>query len=718
VAGKNSLFAWIGLTCGKVTALKWKAAFVGRLLIFVIILFFSALVLYSPPFLQSLEQMTFDLRFKMRGVMVADDRIVIVALDEKTFWDQGVWPLPRETMASLIDRITSMEPKVIAIDMLFSERRDTGLSAGDAALQAALERAGNVVLSFAFDIFVKGQETKRGATLAGAGPPARNRTLPDALPPEAGWAPTEKIENRLDFLQNAAYNRIKKVEGFFVPIRATRVLPPLKIFAESAAALGHASILTDQDQVLRREILAVEYHEEYYPPMSIQAAGLYLGLHPIDLVLQMGEAVHLGKIKIPIDEGGRMLINYLGPAHTFPHYSASDLLNNQLQSSLFHGKVVLVGVTALGHGERKESPFSAMDGIEKNANAISTILSQRFLYRTEAMKLFDIALIMFYGVILWQGLPRLRPLGSIFLGIALPFAHLALAILLFNYGEVWIYIVYPVGAIVSTSITYTASQYCTQEREARRIRKMFSSYVSPRVVEEMTRRPDLTHVGGEMKEVTILFSDIKGFTPYCERHAPAKVVDLLNRYLEAMTEVTFHWEGTLDKFVGDAIMVYWGAPLPQDNHAERAIRCALQMQDRLLALRKKWEAAGIEPFEIGIGINTGEVIVGNIGVEGKKMDYTVIGDAVNVAARTESLTRQFNLPLMITEQTYLHVKGLLDINWAGSTLVAGRQQGRIGQNKIGRIIITPFKDVQLKGKKEGIDLFGIRGIPRVTLEGA
>jgi adenylate cyclase len=180
---------------------------------------------------------------------------------------------------------------------------------------------------------------------------------------------------------------------------------------------------------------------------------------------------------------------------------------------------------------------------------------------------------------------------------------------------------------------------------------MFSSYVTERLVTEMIRNPDMAQLGGQKREITVLFSDVVGFTTYSENHQPEEVVAILNEYLGAMTDVVLKWEGLLDKFIGDAIVVFWGAPMKQDDHAERAVRCALEMQERLEQLRQKWQAEGRAPLSSGIGLNSGEAIVGNIGAQGKKMDYTVIGDHVNLGARVEGLTRRYDARILMTEYT-------------------------------------------------------------------
>ena len=232
---------------------------------------------------------------------------------------------------------------------------------------------------------------------------------------------------------------------------------------------------------------------------------------------------------------------------------------------------------------------------------------------------------------------------------------------------------YPASALFFGYTSQTAYRFFTEERRARDIRKMFSSYVSKRIVDELIKDPSKAKLGGDRKEITVLFSDIRGFTSFSEKHQPEEVVSLLNEYLGAMTEIVFQYEGTLDKFVGDAIMALWGAPVGQPDHAERACRCALAMITRLKELQAKWTAEGKYVIDIGIGINTGEMVVGNMGAEGKKMDYTVIGDNVNLGARLESLTRQYNNHIIISEYTYAKVEHIVEVKELGTVTVKGKQ---------------------------------------------
>ena len=240
------------------------------------------------------------------------------------------------------------------------------------------------------------------------------------------------------------------------------------------------------------------------------------------------------------------------------------------------------------------------------------------------------------------------------------------------------------------------------EQQAKQIRAIFSNYVSPQIVEELIKDPEKARLGGQRKELTMLFSDLVGFTSFSENHSAEQVVAQLNEYLAAMTEVVFHWHGTLDKFVGDAIVAFWGAPLDQPDHVERATKCALHMQKRLGELQAKWTAEGKVLLSNGIGLNTGEVLVGNIGAEGKKMDYTMIGDHVNLAARVEGLTRKF-APVMITEFTAERVKRLI-----------AAEERSDNQGRLGHAHLRKLGAVKIKGRDRQVVVYSLASLPRHT----
>jgi len=232
-----------------------------------------------------------------------------------------------------------------------------------------------------------------------------------------------------------------------------------------------------------------------------------------------------------------------------------------------------------------------------------------------------------------------------------------------------------------------AQRFILEEKKARNIRKMFSSYVTERVVNELIKNPEMARPGGVRREATILFMDIRGFTSFSEKNDPEVVVKALNEYISEMTEIILKWEGTIDKFMGDGILAFWGAPLKQENHAELAIRCALEIRQRIHLLRDRWKSFGFDQLNVGIGLNSGEVIVGNIGLEGKKMEYTVIGDHVNIGSRIEGLTKEFQADILISEFTLKKIQDLID------------------NNKFGHLKISFRGNANIRGKKSQVKIY-------------
>jgi adenylate cyclase len=495
------------------------------------------------------------------------------------------------------------------------------------------------------------------------------------------------------------------------------VLPPVPLLAQKAKALGDAYYQPDRDGVLRWEYLVVKYGDDYFPSFSLQIARTALGIPREEMKLWMGEAVELGMIKIPTDERGRMLINYIGREGTFPTFSASDILQERISPNIFQDKILLIGTTAVGTSDLKVTPLSAsMPGVEKNVTVIHNILHQRFLRRTDGMKLLDAVFILIFGASLWLILPRVSALQGAAIAGSMLTGYLLLAQYQFQQNGLWINLLYPTATLALSYTSLTVLRFMTEERQAQEVRRIFSSYVSPKMVAELVKDPDKAKLGGQRKELTVLFSDIRGFTTFSEQHQPEEVVALLNEYMKAMTEVIFYWDGTLDKFVGDAIMVFWGAPLDQPQHAELAIRCALHMKKRLGELQEKWRSEGKKILDAGIGINSGEMVVGNMGAEGKKMDYTVIGDNVNLAARVESLTRQYKASILIAESTYQGAKELIEVKEIfpnekrrRSTKI-GYKERRKKRMKIGHALFKDLDVVQVKGREKAVRIFEVIGI--------
>lgn len=583
---------------------------------------FVLLQFYDPVFVRDhIESKTFDLRLHLRNLLEKQpttENIAIVVIDEKSIAEIGRWPWSRSVQALLVDKIAAGKPKVIGIDIMYSEPETPQ---ADRKLAAAIKRAGNVVQATAF--ITEESEVRK------TDPPA---------PP--------------DYLWDAAFMEVKSVPGIEWKgwaIQPVKVNVPIEPVAKEAT-LGHVANVPDMDGVLRWDIMYVNYGDDCYPSLPLQVTRLATDIPAKDMILYGGSGIQLGKRYIRTDISGRVIINYRGKEKSFQHISAADLLSGAVSPDILKNRIVLLGTSALATFDQKVTPFSAnFPGVEKNATVVHNILSNDFI--TKSPGFAELAVIILTASILIIFVPRLKATPGVLLGFSLMGAYFLFSCYLLIYRDLWLYLVTPTANMIVIVTAGTISKLFSEEKQSRQIRAMFSSYVTERLVSEMIKNPEMARLGGEKREVTVLFSDVKGFTTYSEKHKPEEVVAILNEYLGEMTRIILKWDGILDKFIGDAIVVFWGAPMKQEDHAERAVRCALEMQQRLSELKASWEAAGREAISSGIGINTGEAIVGNIGAEGQKMDYTVIGDHVNLGARVESLTRRYDTSILMTEFT-------------------------------------------------------------------
>jgi adenylate cyclase len=331
------------------------------------------------------------------------------------------------------------------------------------------------------------------------------------------------------------------------------------------------------------------------------------------------------------------------------------------------------GASAAGIYDLRVTPMSpVLPGVEKHANVAANILNARFLRRPDWVELLEA-----FGIVLWPAvlawlLPKLRPMVSLLAVAGLWGAFFGVVHLAFL-GGLWLPLVYPTLAMALTFVAITVYRLFTEERQRLWIKRAFQRFVSPEVVERLVENPGALQFGGEVRHLTVLFTDIRDFTTYTERHPPQEVVQILREYLTRMADQVISHQGTLDKFIGDAVMAIFGAPVALPDHAERACRAALDMITELETLQAKWAAEGREPFRMGIGINTGEMVVGNLGSE-QLFDYTVVGDGVNLGARLESLNKEYKTEkhIIISEETYEAAKDKLDVRRLGEVVVKGK----------------------------------------------
>ena len=417
---------------------------------------------------------------------------------------------------------------------------------------------------------------------------------------------------------------------------------------------GFINLYTDDDKVTRSITPKISSSEEYQP-FSAVIVREFTGIKP-----------NLGN--------SRMLINFYSEPRGYEYISFYDAYNNSKNLPDFEGKIVIIGYSASGVDDTFMVPISdnAMAGVEIHANLVQSILLKDFIYYQDDVT--AIGVIFLFALLVGILLFRFRILIATLILSAVFIAYFLISIfLIFDNLGIIMNILYPLFTLVLVYLILVAIYYRTEEKNRKWITSVFGKYVSPIVIEELVKNPDKLNLGGEKRDITIFFSDIRGFTPIAEKLSPEELVQLLNEYLDEMSSIIIKNNGLVDKYMGDAIMAFWGAPIDQPTHAELACSSSLEMIDKLKELQKKWKKEGIPSFDIGIGLNSGEAIVGNMG-SSKRFDYTAMGDNVNLASRLEGLNKNYGTNIIISENTYKIVKDNFKTRKLGTVKVKGKKK--------------------------------------------
>jgi adenylate cyclase len=361
---------------------------------------------------------------------------------------------------------------------------------------------------------------------------------------------------------------------------------------------------------------------------------------------------------LDVDDVGRVPLNYYGPYRDFPTWSATDVLHGRIAPADLAGKIVLVGTTAAGTWDQRVTPFDDIaPGVVTHATFVENVLRGELLERTGAVFLLELGLMVALAAGLAWLFSRVSARAALPALLLAAGAWGAVAVLALRRGEVVLALGMPLAQMLSMFVVATSYRFFSEEREKRRARETFGRFLAPAIVERVLAREGPLRLGGEKRVLTVLFSDIRGFTGISEQLDPPRLLELLNEYLTPMTEIVVsEHQGTLDKYIGDAIMAFWGAPQEQPDHALRACRAALAMVDRLATLREGWRARGLPDVDVGVGINTGPMSVGFVGSEDRFYNYTVLGDAVNLASRLEGANKAYGTRVILGPATYAEVR--------------------------------------------------------------
>jgi adenylate cyclase len=650
-------------------------------------------------FLQNIELRSLDFRFAFRGERAHDDRIVIVDLDDTTLQKLGSFPIPRLAYAQLVERLHEDGARVVAFDATFpTVANNSTLTALDALEHDLKQRGGSgnpaLIQKIARLRAEADQDAQFAAVLKQSGNVVLGHIFLDAQ--RAQLADPKLQDDYYNIVWGKAYPQIQPVkkdgrafdlnkawqENGLVGLGIEANIPKL---AEAAASYGFLNILPDADGTLRHATLIERYRDQdFFPPLATETVRQYEQIPDQDIVVYIAEngieRIQFGKRELRPGHDGRVLINYAGPYGTYKHVSMASVLEGTVPAETFRDKIVLLGATALGIGDLRNTPFqSAYMGVEVHANIIDNLLhygepARTFLTRGLREEGTDLGLILLFGLGLGYWCHRLRPLYATLLTLGTLTAFAAFVYHAFTAWGRWYSFVIPAGTLVATYAAIISFRTMFEEREKRKIRKTFGQYLSPGVIALIEKDPErYIHPGGDQKELSVMFTDIRGFTTLSEGMTPNELFEWLNEYLSAMLDILFRHQGTLDKFIGDAVMAYWGSPYPQADHALCVCRCGLEMNRRLDELNQKWRAEGKREMSIGIGINTGLVYVGTMG-SSKRLSWTVMGDNVNLASRLEGLTKEYHIRTILSEGTYAQVKDQFVCREVDKIRVKGKSQ--------------------------------------------
>lgn len=596
----------------------------------------------QPLFCRSLNNKIYDIMLRKVHNSITSGVPVIVDIDEESLRDYGQWPWPRYRTGMLLSKIGETGALAVGIDILFAEPdRSSPL-----VIQDEMNR------DMGLDIDFTGlPDTMRD----------NDKILADTLadgPYVLGYffnfgeeAPTI-FKNSLHPVNDYLAITPSSVESYRYLIEPDGVSAPLPELAEAAGRSGYFNTIPDEDGILRSVPLLMSWKDNIYPSLAL--ATLLTALNETGITLNSSgagiESLVIGDTEIPLDRHGRLLIHYRGAHHIFQHISASDILSGKIGAGDLSNKIVLIGTSAAGLTHLWPTPVSSgLPGIEIHATAIDNILRGDFFSRPDWAPGLEFVLIILSGLI-------------ISIMIAFSSAKWTAPITLVGGAAMWqcgvwflaserifVSTLFPILSLVGNFTLLTLMKFIVSESEKRFLRGAFSRYVSKSVVDQIADAPESLNLEGEEKELSMLFSDIRGFTSLSEQLRPTEVIKLLQDYFTPMTTAITRNEGTLDKFIGDAIMAFWNAPLEVTEHKEKCLKAGVYMLQKLGQLNKVFKKKYGFEINIGIGVHAGIVRVGNIGTA-DLFDYTIIGDDVNLASRLEGLTKYYGVRIILSER--------------------------------------------------------------------
>ncbi|MFZ5932099.1 MAG: CHASE2 domain-containing protein [Pseudomonadota bacterium] len=629
----------------------------------IVLLLSFALNYYDPLFIiTNLRNQTFDLyqRIKPREYIdpatVAGVGIKIIDVDDESLNRLGQWPWPRTLIADLITRATNAGAYAIVFDVVFAEPDRT-------SPDNFLAQLGD------------SPELKQISKVIGA-MPDHDEVLADVMRQAnvvTGFTLTE-AQNSFEPVRKSGFSYAGDDPRQFIPV-FNGAVTNLNMLEKAAAGNGSFNFITERDNIIRRVPLLVRKGETLFPTLAMEALRIVQGASTFivkssgaNMAESFGEktgitAIKVGRIEVPTTSTGQAWVHYTNDVPS-RRISAWQLFEENFDPSRVAGSILFVGPSAAGLKDLRATPLNpAAAGVEVHIQLLEQILLGHFLSRPDWAEGAEIVFLFSFGIVILVLLQRVSAISC---------AAVAAGGIVFAIGVSWYlysgyqWLVDPIGPSITVGlmfITGTLLNFLRTEAEKAQVRGAFSQYLSPALVEQLARDPSRLKLGGEMREMTFLFCDVRGFTTISEQFKgnPQGLTSLINRFLTPMTDIILEKGGTIDKYMGDCIMAFWNAPLDVPNHAAQACSTSLQMYHDLEFLNQDLKAEAeredrtFYPLKIGIGLNTGDCVVGNMGSE-QRFDYSVLGDSVNLASRLESQSKNYGANIVIGEVTYARVK--------------------------------------------------------------
>jgi adenylate cyclase len=641
---------------------------------------------------------------RLRGARPTSGQVVVVGIDERSVQAEGLWPWSRARMARLVDRLAEGGVAAVGFDVIWSEQDELGRRMARVAslVRSAREGADAEASRRLEEVWIaaRGVEAEEAVDvdpteqLADAIERARNVTVgfmflgaQDA----PGQAQAERI-GRLGFFAAAPVHVVSggrlapAAAGARVSSRFPGVVPPVEEVLAVADSGGFFTVLPDPDGIIRRYPTVGGAGDATFPALGVALLARVAGEGGVPApVVPVGadgapetlQQVRIGdRFVLDVDDLGRVPLNYYGSYRAFPAWSATDVLHGRIPPAEMRGKIAIVGTTAAGTWDQRVTPFDDIaPGVITHATFVENVLQGDLLERTAAVFVAEVLLMIGLAVGLASLFSRVSSLA------ALPALLLSaglwgtLAVVALRRANVVLALGMPLVQMLSMFLVATSYRFFSEERDKRRARETFSRFLAPAIVDQVLAKEGSLRLGGEKRVLTVLFSDIRGFTSISEKLDPHVLLELLNEYLTPMTEIIVsESQGTLDKYIGDAIMAFWGAPQEQPDHALRACRAALAMIERLGALRAGWRERGLPDIDVGVGINTGPMSVGFVGSQDRFYNYTVLGDAVNLASRLEGANRTYGTRVILGASTYEEVRDAVVVRELDLVRVKGKHE--------------------------------------------